>query len=205
MRMGIADAERDFDWYYDQIMRLETMVSLQPFSNGLSGLVKHSQVETKKAGKTFSEIRSFLNGVNEILFKSQTMSSVFENIEDFFSKTFIAEMISNSLVLAEKLSSGLLFRTTPSVQLTADKIMSLVGKGNLNDAQAYRAIYKYIDAKIKSKFFKSYAEQNHINVPGLFFGSETMAKRLYRLKKEAVDGGLYHDLRNNLFLRIYSL
>ena len=185
MRDGIADRGRDFEWYYDQIIRLETMIALQPFSNGLAGLVRHSQVETKKAGKTFSELRSFANGVNEILHKARTEKSVFANAIEYFEQTFLSEMISNSISLAGNISQGLLFRTTQSVQNVADRMMTLIGKGKLNDAQAYRTVYKYIDAKIKSRFFDNLAKKNDVDVPGLFFGPNTMAKRLYRLKKEA--------------------
>lgn len=177
---GLKREKGTFDYYYNQLMVLEAFAELSPMASELADLVKYSQVDTKKAGNSFEAQRLFFDKVNELI---ANKSSIFANVAEFFNNTFIYRKLMNSAGLAHKLSNGMLFRTTRAVEATADRILIGMGRAKSDNREMISKVNKYIDTKIKSSFFDTYAAQNGVDVPSMFFGLDTMAKRLFAIQQ----------------------
>ena len=61
--LSMALKEKDFDYYYGQILVYKLYKELEPMAQAMSDLVKASQVDTKKFGKNSIEMRTFLQNV----------------------------------------------------------------------------------------------------------------------------------------------
>jgi len=189
---GLARKDKTFDYYYHQLIALETFKELSPLASSLAEVVKYSQVDTKKAGNSFSSQRLFFNKVKELI----STKSSFANLPELFLNTFIYKKLQNSAGLAAKLGQGVLFRTTKSVEISADKVLAAAGRYGQDNRELISKVNKYIDSKIKSEFFDKLAEDRGVNVPGLFFGSNTIAKRLFAIQQK-----FPQETQDNVFLR----
>jgi len=185
--------EETFDWYFNQLMIIETYSELAPFANSLSSLVKYSQVDNKKYGKTFQELRFFNKGVDDIRFGEE--SKLFANSDDLFTGTFIDHKLDNITSIAKAVTDGLFFRTTESVERYIDHVANLFGKKtNLMFA---KEISRAIDSYIKEKFFRDLAESRGVDIKSLFYGNDTTAKRLYRIQNAIRTSTKYSEFKNN--------
>ena len=182
-----------FDHYYGQLVVLETYKELSKYASALSELVKYSQVDTKKAGNAFSAQRLFADKVNEIMMDP---NSLFANVGDFFNNTFIYNKLNNSAGLSKNLSQGVFFRSTKSVEMSTDRILDAMGRRNLDNRDIITKISKYVDTKLKSDFFDKLSKEREVNVPKMFFGEHTMAKRLFSIQQRFPE-----DVKSNYFLR----
>ena len=198
---GLSRTTKGFGYYYNQIQVLEAFKEINKISSELAELVKYSQVDTKKAGNSFESQRLFLDKVNELMNNER---SSFENVKDFYNKTFIYKKLLNSAGLSKKLSEGVLFRTTTSVEKTADRILFAMGRGTLDNREMISKVNKYVDTKLKSKFFDQLAKEQGVNVPDLFFGANTMAKRLFTIQQKYPDLIKDNYFFNNITPEIYS-
>jgi len=182
-----------FDHYYGQLVVLETYKELSKYASALSELVKYSQVDTKKAGNAFSAQRLFADKVNEIMMDPK---SLFANVGDFFNNTFIYNKLNNSAGLSKNLSQGVFFRSTKSVEMSTDRILDAMGRRNLDNRDIITKISKYVDTKLKSDFFDKLAKEREVSGPKMFFGENTMAKRLFSIQQRFPE-----DVKSNYFLR----
>jgi hypothetical protein len=189
---GLSRKNKNFDYYYSQLVALETFKELSPYAGALSELVKYSQVDTKKAGNSFNSQRLFFNKVKEMI----KAKGLFANLPEYFNNTFIYAKLKNSAGLAENLSQGILFRTTRSVEKSANTILQAMGRDTQDNRDMIMKVNKYIDSKLKSTFFDKLAEDRGVDVPGLFFGKETLAKRLFSIQQR-----FPNEVKDNYFLR----
>lgn len=200
LRSALANQNMDFDYYYDQLKVLEVFRALQPFSNGLANLVKYSQIDTKKGGNTFAEQIEFAEQVNKMIQQERAGVGVFEGVEHYYNVTGLMERLKNSSLLIQSLSAGMFFRTTNAVRSSA-KVMLAAARGSANgDFKVLSKINRYIDSYIKSEFYNEFAKRRGIDVKGLFFGDNTIAKRLFRIKQEMTPDGRFKNFMGNEFL-----
>lgn len=200
LRSSLANQNMDFDYYYDQLKVLEVFRALQPFSNGLANLVKYSQIDTKKGGNTFAEQIEFAEQVNKMIQQERAGVGVFEGVEHYYNATGLMERLKNSSLLIQSLSAGMFFRTTNAVRSSA-KVMLAAARGSANgDFKVLSKINRYIDSYIKSEFYNEFAKRRGIDVKGLFFGDNTIAKRLFRIKQEMTPDGRFKNFMGNEFL-----
>ena len=193
-------AENQFNHYYNQIKVLESFAALQPFSNSLATLVKHSQVDTKKAGNTFAEHYLFADKIAELISLQMEGRGVFENVSEYYRKSGILKRLNNSSIMLQSLSNGMLFRTTPSVRMSAMKMLRLVTLSYTPNVATLTKINKYISSYLKHEFFNGMAKSMNLNPKDLFFGENTIAKRLLSIKSQMIPGGRYARFIGNEFL-----
>lgn len=195
-----GDEVDNFQYYYDQLKVLEMFQALQPFSNGLANLVKYSQIDTKKGGNTFAEQIEFAEEVNRMIQLERAGAGVFDGVERYYNATGLMRRLENSSILLQSLSSGMFFRTTPAVRASA-KRMFAAARGRVGgEFKVLSKINKYIDSYIKHEFFKNFTEKNDIDIKGLFFGENTIAKRLFRIKQGMTADGQFSKFTGNEFL-----
>jgi len=122
--------------------------------------------------------------------------SLFANVGDFFNNTFIYNKLNNSAGLSKNLSQGVFFRSTKSVEMSTDRILDAMGRRNLDNRDIITKISKYVDTKLKSDFFDKLAKEREVSGPKMFFGENTMAKRLFSIQQRFPE-----DVKSNYFLR----
>lgn len=192
--------KESFWWAYHQMQVLYAFKEMSPLANELAELIKYSQIDTKKAGTSFSDQRSYLEGIYKIIYDNAGKSGLLAGVSDFFKDTFLMDKSINSIGTVMTIGQGLLFRTAPSIIYAARRISTLSMGNRKNKADLESNIFRYIDSKIKSEFYDKFAKDNGISVEGLFFGENSVAKKLYRIKRDIANGKL-ESLRNNEFIK----
>lgn len=192
--------KESFWWAYHQMQVLYAFKEMSPLANELAELIKYSQIDTKKAGTSFSDQRSYLEGIYKIIYDNAGKSGLLAGVSDFFKDTFLMDKSINSIGTIMTIGQGLLFRTAPSIISAARRISTLSMGNRKNKANLESNVFRYIDSKIKSEFYDKFAKDNGISIEGLFFGENSVAKKLYRIKRDIANGKL-ESLRNNEFIK----
>lgn len=195
---------RDFTYYYNQLLVFKTWDELEPLAQELADLVKFSKVDTKRFGTSTAEHEQFLRGIRRM-----KRSKYFErgSVARMFSDSFLDKKAENSMMLTQRLMSNLLLRNTPQARFDFNGIIASIGKLNNLDQRTARAINNGLEAQVKADFFNEYVNRNNINIVEMFYGDNTMARRLEKIKqriKESYeemvdsDGSIKNDLINLL-------
>ena len=193
----------NFDYLLHQMLVMETYLELLPYSNELSELVKYSQIETKKQGKSFIANNEFISKVNSLIMDDDNGTSVFSGVRNYYESTPLMARLRNSSGLIVAISRGLLFRTSRQVLSILNKINILAGREGFDNSQFMHGVSRYIETSIKDSFYRKYAEQNGIDINSLFFGEDTVAKELFHIKS-AINNGHMPGYENNVFLKVLS-
>lgn len=176
--------EETADWYLNQLMIYGTFMELTPKATSMSNLVNLSQIDTKKFGNNFGLQESFLYRWKDFLLSDKT----FENAYDIFSKTFLLQKIKDGLIFPRNAFSKSFLRTSFEFSKLRSSLFALTdGLGDKND-NYINSVTRGIEASYKSSFFNKYIKDNNIDLNSLFFGDNSVAKRLYNIKKDAQSG-----------------
>jgi len=199
LRTQLASISGTFEHAYNQLLIFETYQELQPFSKSLAELVKYSQIDNKKWGNSLTSIKLFAKNVQAI--KELGNKSVFRNVSQFYAETFLNAKLKNALSMSNLVGNGRFFRTTDSVENFINKIASRINSRNVMNEDTVVEIANAVDSLIKSKFYIDLAKENNTDIGGIFFGDNTIAKRLYKIKQKIKDEvSAYALLSNNTFL-----
>jgi len=182
-------------------MMMETFEELAPFSKALAELVKYSQVDGKKWGNTLISMSMYNDNVNELIAKGK--SGVFRNLPEFYSKTFLGAKLKNAITMSNSIGNSMFFRTTPIMYNFLKKAGALTGSRKLLSSETVESIADATDSLIKSEFFINRANKQGVEIKDLFYGADSMARRLYKIKDKiakADKNSLYLSLKNNVFI-----
>jgi len=175
------------------------------YAKPLSDLVMTSRIDTKKFGNSIIMQRQFVKQMNDVL-----VSNVFENADDLFEKTFLAEKARLSIgykgdigVLRKIFKSFLVSTTDPFIE-AVDKVMSLSGRPISQDEVFVRNIAKTIKSNIFSEFFNEALKVSNQTYQSMLYGDKTMAVRLDNLKKLTQTDERLLDLKDNPLLDILT-
>ena len=184
-----SEADRDAKWYVNQIRVYNTFDKLSEFANTLAEFVAVSQVDTKKFGNTMQSHRIFYNKF--INFYSNNINYFTDEIKTLFSKSFIQTKLTNSVVLSKSLFSSLVFRNTEKFNRILSAIRLVSGNQSRDNVELAQKLIKPIEGKVKAGFFEQTMTPEKFR--SLFFGSNTVAKRLMSLKNDIMNG-MYPEL-----------
>lgn len=197
----LSGDRNSFEWNYNQVMMMETFDELSPFSKALAELVKYSQVDGKKWGNTLISMSMYNDNVNELIAKGKY--GVFRNLPEFYSKTFLGAKLKNAITMSNSIGNSMFFRTTPIMYDFLKKAGALTGSRKLLSAETVESIADATDSLIKSEFFINRANEQGVEIKDLFYGADSMARRLYKIKDKiakADKNSLYLSLKNNVFI-----
>lgn len=180
--------DKDFDYYYGQIMVYKLYKQIDPMARALSDLVKASQVDTKKFGKNAIEMRQFLDKVADVY---QSPYFTPDMIKRFYNDTFLQKKIDNSILFTLDLLSKINIQSKKQYYTTFKSFVNASGLSSISDKQAITAFTNAIDS-----YWRSVALYDDVNSPligslrnlrDMFIGDNTIAKRLNKLKKDVLE------------------
>ena len=176
--------ERNVAWYTYQLRVYSTFNNLKVYADALAEFVSISQVDTKKFGNSLITQSIFKRKYDEFM---RSRSALFtDELKNLINESFIATKLNNSVNFGKELFSSLMFRNTSRFS----NILSIVGRltdnyYGLTVDQAKR-ISRAIEGKVKSEVFRDIMTPTKFRQ--LFFGTNTVAKRLMMLKADIMDG-----------------
>lgn len=206
------DKEKDFDYYYGQILVYKLYKELEPMAQAMSDLVKASQVDTKKFGKNSIEMRTFLQNVADC-YTSPYFTP--EMVNKFFNETFLQKKIDNSIKFTLDLLGKINIQSSDEYYRVFRSLINASGFSKVKDKQAVTAFTNAIDS-----YWRAYSLYDSTSSPlinsmkelrDLFIGPNTIAKRINRIKTDIISdaaskGGKYPIISvtngriSNLFL-----
>lgn len=160
-------------------------LALKPYADDLANLVKYSKIDTKKTGKTFAEQQIYYNGMQDLAEESHFAPG---EVRRFYDETFIARKTENSIPFGSSIFRNLLFRNTDTFISQYNTVLSLLGRKNNANSKLLNPIISGMEAQLKAEFFNQYVEDNNIDVKGLFYGRNSIAKRLNKFKNMIFKG-----------------
>ena len=170
--------------------------AMTPYAKDMADLVKYSKVDTKKMGKSFAAQRIFENGIDRIKDESETRFE-YGVLDNFFDNTFLTTKAENSIAFGRSLFENQLLRTTPRFVSTLDNILYRLGKSKSIDERLLRTVVSSMEAAIKSEYFNQKMQERGITPANFFYGENTIARRLMKLRNRIYRGEL-NDLKNNV-------
>lgn len=179
--------------------------SLEPYSNALNSLVQYTKIDTRKQGKNFLEMRSYLAGYNELV-NADERASLFDmgTIDNLVNNTWIQQKTIDAIMTPMKIMEGQSFQGTPSfinlVETAAETFSEKTNgrKQNLKrNPKVLKKISQAISSQIKAKYFVQLSRQLGIDVRGLFEGNATIYDKLNTIQdqmaRNAYDRGRLKD------------
>ena len=170
--------------------------AMTPYAKDMADLVKYSKVDTKKMGKSFAAQRIFENGIDRIKDHNENKFD-WGVINNFFDNTFLTTKAENSIAFGRSLFENQLLRTTPRFVLTLDNILYRLGKSKSIDERLLRTVVSSMESAIKSEYFNQKMQEKGITPANFFYGDNTIARRLMKLRNRIYRGEL-NDLKNNV-------
>lgn len=199
--------EETFDWYYNQLLIMETYQELNPFSRSLSELTTLSQIDTKRFGNNFGLQSAFLDKWKQFMVEQQ----VFEDPIKVFSNTFLGKKMQDALIFPRIAFQNTMIRLTPEFENLRILIEFYTKGYAISDDTYINNITRSMEATYKAGFFNKYLAENGIKLSSLLGGPNSISKRLDRIKSDvrsgkypdllSSDGSFENVLINNIFSR----
>lgn len=181
--------EETFDWYYNQLLIMETYQELNPFSRSLSELTTLSQIDTKRFGNNFGLQSTFLDKWKQFMVEQQ----VFEDPIKVFSNTFLGKKMQDALIFPRIAFQNTMIRLTPEFENLRTLIEFYTKGYAISDDTYINNITRSMEATYKAGFFNKYLAENGIKLSSLLGGPNSISKRLDKIKSD-VRSGKYPDL-----------
>lgn len=199
--------EETFDWYYNQLLIMETYQELNPFSRSLSELTTLSQIDTKRFGNNFGLQGAFLDKWKQFMVEQR----VFEDPIKVFSNTFLGKKMQDALIFPRIAFQNTMIRLTPEFENLRTLIEFYTKGYAISDDTYINNITRSMEATYKAGFFNKYLAENGIKLSSLLGGPNSISKRLDRIKSDvrsgkypdllSSDGSFENVLINNIFSR----
>ena len=186
---------------------------LEKYSLGLSGLVQHTKVDTRKYGKNFIAVQKYKQEYDEIFNPSDPKTAIWDqsSLQRLARGTWIGSKTNAVARLPKTIFGGLTFNANErfvNAVLKFAKHLEYDGRTLYQDDVVN--LSKHLQTAIKSKWFAGYAREvlkmTDKDIAGLFTGNTSMNRRLVSLKDLIAHNENYKRLATNPFLnQIYSM
>lgn len=183
--------ERDFDYYYGQLLVYKLFKKLDPLAKSLANLVKVSQIDTKKFGKNAIEMNQFLDKVRD-MYKDPYFSS--EMVKKFFEKTFLQNKLENSIEFTLDLLGSISIQSKSEYYDIFRSFINSAGLSAASNEQFTSTVTNAIDAYWRSVALYPNSDSPLVrslkDIRDMFVGPNTIAKRLNKLKKDIINDSI---------------
>lgn len=159
---------------------------LKPYSNALNNLVQYTKIDTRKQGKNFLEMRSYLYGYNNLV-GADANKSLFDmqTIRNLVDNTWIDQKTIDAITTPMEVMSGQSFQGTSAfighVEQAAETF-SVKTHGREQDLKknpkVLKKISQAISSQIKTRYFIELAKRMGVDTRGLFEGDSTIYDRI---------------------------
>lgn len=178
------NSDRNFDWYYNQLFVYTVYDALTPAAKVLAELVHNSQIDTKKYGNNFTLFKMFKIKVSNMFDTNKLLS----NLVSYWKKSFLETKFNNSVILGRKIFKDLLLTTSSEFSDAHLKMMHITGNLLTTSENIVNRMSNVLESSIKLKYIRNYALNNSIDIYSLFYGDNTIAVRLSKLRRDIHDG-----------------
>lgn len=183
---NIKSENKDFNYYYDQLRIFKLFDALSVYSDALSEMVQVSQIDTKKYGNNLTLLKSFGLRINRFLNNNSVFTST--SLNRYWYDGFLDVKTNNSINLAKGLFQNLVIKGTHQFSKYHNLILNLLGISNYANTDMSNTVANLMESNIKINFIRQYAKDNNIDIYGLFYGENNIAKRLATLKNDILSG-----------------
>lgn len=159
---------------------------LEPYSNALNNLVQYTKIDTRKQGKNFLEMRSYLYGYNNLVNANENKSLFdMQTIRNLVDNTWIDQKTIYAITTPMSIMSGQSFQGTSEfighVEQAAE-LFSIKTHGREQDLKknpkVLKKISQAISSQVKARYFIELAKRMGVDTRGLFEGSYTIYDRI---------------------------
>lgn len=179
-----SNSDRNFDWYYNQLFVYTVYDVLTPAAKTLAELVHNSQIDTKKYGNNFTLFKMFKIKISDMFDTNKLLS----NLTSYWKKSFLETKFNNSVILGRKIFKDLLLTTSSEFSDAHLKMMHITGNLLTTSENIVNRMSNVLESSIKLKYIRNYALNNGIDIYDLFYGDNTIAVRLSKLRRDIHDG-----------------
>lgn len=179
--------------------------ALEPYSNALNSLVQYTKIDTRKQGKNFLEMRSYLAGYNELV-KSDERMSLFDmkTIRNLVDNTWIQQKTIDAITTPMQIMNEQSFQGTPAfinlVETAAEKFSVKTNDRVQNlkrNPKVLKKISQAVSSQIKARYFIQLAKELGVDVKAMFEGNATIYDKLNAIQdhiaRDAYDRGRLKD------------
>ena len=170
-----------------------------PYSQGVSNLVKYCKIDTKKQGKTIAEQRDFMRGYKKLFNDSRSkMHRLFdgESLARLQHMSYVDVKTINATKLFSDIISDQLLDATDSFDQQVSFIVSML---NIDEEDVTKTISDKVSnsllVSLRSDYFNQYASLFGINIRDLVSGDNTIYDKLNNLKNQILSDPKYAYLR----------
>jgi len=180
--MELKNEKDELKYAIGQLKMLIMYSQISPFADALASNVGLAQIDTKKYGISFTSIELFKNKIME--FATSGQGKFFTDPTSIVENSFLGTKLDLMLSAVRTISNGELFRTRPGLLL--NDLKGYFFNNGIKKMPSENVVKKHlnaIDSFLRSDFYNEYAKTHNIDIPGMFFGRNSMAKRFMRIKE----------------------
>lgn len=171
-----------YDYYKNQLLISELFIQLNDLAQDMSKLVQLSQVDTKRFGGNFIEQDRFLYRLKSLVANSTLFNG--DDILNYLNSTFLMTKINNGIVGPSDMFSDIMIRGKRDFKSAISQVLTMINRIDTND----EALNKTISNELEGSLRYSFLNQQGVDLYDMFYGANTMAKRLSKIKSDILSG-----------------
>lgn len=172
--------EEQMNYMKNQLLISELFLQLNMLADDMSKLVQLSQVDTKKFGNNFVDHDRFVYRLKSLMVNTVLFDA--DSIQEYLDETFLSTKIDNGLIKPARMFEDIMIRSKQSFKDIISQILMMIGRIDSTDSELNKIISNELEAQIRSKYLES--KDNY----EIFYGTNTMAKRLSKIKIDILNG-----------------
>lgn len=174
--------EEAYNYYKNQILISELFIQLNDLAQDMSKLVQLSQVDTKRFGGNFIEQDRFLYRLKSLIANSTLFNK--DDILNYLNSTFLMTKINNGIVGPSDMFSNIMIRGKRDFKSAISQVLTMINRIDTNDESLNKTISNELEGSLRYSFLN----QEGIDLYDMFYGTNTMAKRLSKIKADILAG-----------------
>lgn len=172
--------EEALEYYKNQLLISELFIRLNELADDMSKLVQLSQIDTKKYGNNFVDIDRFVYRLKSLMVNTQLFTA--DDIQNYLDNTFLSTKLDNGLIKISNIFEPIMLRSKQSFKDIISQILMMTNRIDSTDSDLNKLISNELEAQLKYKFI------GDVDVFSMFYGQNTMAKRLSKIKIDILNG-----------------
>lgn len=194
------ESNRDAEWYATQIAIMQLYEQVMEYGNALSDLIRVTQIDTGKYGKNAVEISQFSDKFDSVMDINET--PYFYNARDIMDKTFLGKKKEYSLDKFSNLFGGSIIDMNP---IFVDMAKTILNKASIYGYVDKNTIGVVNDALKHSMIAPFFTKLEGVrSIYNMFYGTDSTAIRLTKLRAEIDSDNSLADLRGNKMLELLT-
>lgn len=174
--------EETYNYYKNQILISELFIQLNDLAQDMSKLVQLSQIDTKRFGGNFIEQDRFLYRLKSLIANSTLFDK--DDILNYLNSTFLMTKINNGIVGPSDMFSDIMIRGKKDFKSAISQVLTMINRIDTNDESLNKTISNELEGSLRYSFLN----QEGVDLYDMFYGTDTMAKRLSKIKADILAG-----------------